>query len=182
MFSLRLEVVFRCHFELTSNEVRVVVVYQLRLMTSVSGRWEECRYLFSLKHLLFMHRSLSVGCTILSKQVYQLRDLGPTVFEVKLLTFTWGLEACRCYLNALDREQRNKKKIFWFFSWGSLKLLFGDIKKSQKMFSSDRGVAIHFSKILGHIDPFSFLQNEAFTSVSNRIDTTLEYKYNLLEN
>lgn len=40
------------------------------------------------------------------------------------------------------------------------------------------GVAIHFSKVLKHLDLLHFSQTESFTSFGHLVHTTLEHKHN----
>lgn len=101
--------------------------------------------LFSLKHLPFMHRSLSVSAPLCPNKLINLGILSPSVE---------GWKQCKC----LGRKPRNKRKIFRSLSLDSLKPLFGDIKKSQQMPSPDGGVVIHFSKVLWHLDLFHFFK------------------------
>ena len=130
---------FGCHMELTSHEGRAMAGYHLRLMASAVGRLKKKNKrevdLFSLKHLPFMHRSLSVSAPLCPNKLINLGILSPSVE---------GWKQCKC----LGRKPRNKRKIFRSLSLDSLKPLFGDIKKSQQMPSPDGGVVIHFSKVL----------------------------------
>ena len=61
--------------ELTSHEVRAMAGYHLRLMASAVGRLkkkERAVDLFSLKHLPFVHRSLSVSAPLCPNKLINL--------------------------------------------------------------------------------------------------------------
>lgn len=74
---------FGCHIEPTSNEVRVVARYHLRVMTSITGRQEKRPdNHFSLKHLLSMHQSLSLGAPCVQASLSTWGS-GLQMFEVK---------------------------------------------------------------------------------------------------
>lgn len=122
---------------------------------------------FSLKHLLSIYQSLSLGCIICPSKFINLGIWTYDVWCKAHLPLMAGSNVHVIWMSWVGNKGIRKKS-FGFCFWVAWNFSLVTFKKSQQMPIPNRGVAIHFHKFLKHFDLFHFSQNEPLTSFSHQ--------------